>query len=79
MLSNVKVRGGEKAMPRGRIKWFNEKKGFGFISQDDGDEVFVHYSSIKQEGFKTLDEGDEVEFEVAPGRKGMQAVDVVKC
>ena len=66
-------------MPRGRIKWFNEKKGFGFISQDDGDEVFVHYSSIKQEGFKTLDEGDEVEFEVAPGRKGMQAVDVVKC
>jgi CspA family cold shock protein len=75
----VKVRGGEKAMPRGRIKWFNEKKGFGFISQDDGDEVFVHYSSIKQEGFKTLDEGDEVEFEVAPGRKGMQAVDVVKC
>ena len=66
-------------MPRGRIKWFNEKKGFGFISQDDGDEVFVHYSSIKQEGFKTLDEGDEVEFEVAPGRKGLQAVDVVKC
>lgn len=66
-------------MPKGRIKWFNEKKGFGFISQDDGDEVFVHYSSIKQEGFKTLDEGDEVEFEVAPGRKGLQAVDVVKC
>jgi len=71
--------GGEKAMPKGEVKWFNEQKGFGFITQDDGDDLFVHYSSIKQDGFKALYEGDEVEFEIAPGRKGMQAVDVVKC
>ena len=66
-------------MPQGRVKWFNEKKGFGFISQDDGDDVFVHFSSIKQDGFKVLYEGDEVEFEMAQGKKGLQAVDVVKC
>jgi CspA family cold shock protein len=71
--------GGEKAMPKGEVKWFNEQKGFGFISQDGGDDLFVHYSSIKQDGFKALYEGDEVEFEIAPGRKGMQAIDVVKC
>jgi CspA family cold shock protein len=68
-----------KAMPRGRVKWFNEQKGFGFISQDDGDDVFVHYSSIKQDGFKVLYEGDEVEFGITQGQKGPQAVDVVKC
>ncbi|MBI5967747.1 MAG: cold-shock protein [Deltaproteobacteria bacterium] len=66
-------------MPRGRVKWFNEQKGFGFISQEGGDDLFVHFSSIKQEGFKVLREGDEVEFEIAPGKKGLQAVDVVKC
>jgi CspA family cold shock protein len=66
-------------MPKGRVKWFNEKKGFGFISRDDGDDVFVHFSSIKQDGFKVLYEGDEVEFEVAQGKKGLQAVDVVRC
>ncbi len=66
-------------MPKGRVKWFNERKGFGFISQDDGDDLFVHYSSIQQDGFKVLDEGDEVEFEIAEGRKGLQAVDVVRC
>ncbi len=66
-------------MPKGRVKWFNERKGFGFISRDDGDDVFVHFSSIKQDGFKVLYEGDEVEFEIAEGKKGQQAVDVVKC
>ena len=66
-------------MPKGRVKWFNEQKGFGFISQDDGDDLFVHFSSIKQDGFKVLSEGDEVEFGIAQGRKGLQAVDVVKC
>jgi len=71
--------GGEKAMPKGEVKWFNEQKGFGFITHDGGDDLFVHYSSIKQDGFKALHEGDEVEFDIAPGRKGMQAVDVVKC
>ena len=64
-------------MPKGRIKWFNEKKGFGFISQDDGDEVFVHYSSIRGDGFRNLDEGQRVEFAVESNPKGPQAVDVV--
>jgi len=66
-------------MPRGRVKWFNEQKGFGFISQEGGDDLFVHFSSIKQEGFKVLREGDEVEFEIAQGKKGLQAIDVLKC
>jgi len=54
-------------MAKGHVKWFNEKKGFGFISRDDGDDVFVHFSAIKRDGFKSLDEGDEVEFEVSQG------------
>ena len=66
-------------MPRGRVKWFNEQKGFGFISQEGGDDLFVHFSSIKQEGFKVLHEGDEVTFEIAQGKKGLQAVDVMKA
>jgi CspA family cold shock protein len=68
-----------KAMSKGRVKWFNEQKGFGFISQDAGEDLFVHFSSIKQDGFKVLREGDEVEFQIAQGKKGLQAVDVVKC
>ncbi len=65
-------------MAKGRVKWFNEQKGFGFISRDDGDDLFVHFSSIKQDGFKVLYEGEEVEFDIAQGKKGLQAVDVVK-
>ena len=64
-------------MAKGRVKWFNEKKGFGFISKDDGNDVFVHFSAIKRDGFKSLDEGDEVEFEVSQGPKGLQASHVV--
>ena len=64
-------------MAKGRVKWFNEKKGFGFISKDEGEDVFVHFSAIKGEGFKSLNEGDEVEFEVSKGPKGLQAADVV--
>ena len=54
-------------MVKGVVKWFNEKKGYGFLSQEDGDDVFVHYSSIQGDGFKTLKEGDPVEFEVQEG------------
>ena len=64
-------------MAKGRVKWFNEKKGFGFISRDDGSDVFVHFSAINREGFRTLSEGDEVEFEVTNGPKGEQAANVV--
>jgi CspA family cold shock protein len=64
-------------MAKGRVKWFNEKKGFGFISKDEGEDVFVHFSAIKGEGFKSLSEGDEVEFEVSQGPKGLQAANVV--
>jgi CspA family cold shock protein len=62
----------------GTIKWFNEKKGFGFIQQEDGPDVFVHYTSIKAEGFKTLAEGQRVQFDIEEGAKGPKAVNVVK-
>jgi len=62
---------------KGRVKWFNEKKGYGFISRDDGNDVFVHFSAIKKDGFKSLNEGDVVEFEIADGPKGPQATNVV--
>jgi CspA family cold shock protein len=63
-------------MTKGTVKWFNEKKGFGFLSQEDGDDVFVHYSSIQNSGFKSLTEGQSVEFDVQDGPKGPQAVNV---
>jgi len=63
-------------MAKGTVKWFNTKKGYGFITQDDGNDVFVHYSAINEEGFKNLDEGQEVEFEVQEGEKGPQAANV---
>jgi CspA family cold shock protein len=63
-------------MARGQVKWFDQKKGYGFIAQEDGDDLFVHYSAIEREGFKTLDEGDEVEFEISEGKKGPQATNV---
>ena len=65
-------------MPVGRVKWFNERKGFGFIGQDSGDDVFVHFSAIQGDGFKTLYEGEEVEFEIVEDGKGLKADKVVK-
>jgi CspA family cold shock protein len=61
---------------RGRVKWFNERRGFGFIERSDGDDLFVHYSAIQAEGFKTLEEGQEVEFDIIEGPKGLQAANV---
>jgi CspA family cold shock protein len=64
-------------MPRGKVKWFNDSKGFGFIEQDDGEDVFVHYTVIEMDGFRTLAEGSEVDFEVTKGDKGLQATKVM--
>lgn len=63
---------------RGTVKWFNNAKGFGFIGRDDGPDVFVHYSAIQSEGYKSLQEGDPVEFEIVDGQKGPQAGNVTK-
>jgi CspA family cold shock protein len=65
-------------MPQGRVKWFNEAKGYGFITQEGGEDVFVHYTAIQMNGFRTLAEGDVVEFEVTRGPKGLQASNVRK-
>ena len=66
-------------MAVGTVKWFNEAKGFGFIQQEGGEDVFVHYSAISGEGFKTLAEGDRLEFEITRGPKGLQAANVRKA
>ncbi|HOO32621.1 MAG TPA: cold-shock protein [Thermotogota bacterium] len=64
-------------MAKGTVKWFNTQKGYGFITKEDGDDVFVHYSAIQSDGFKNLEEGQAVEFEVQDGSKGPQAANVV--
>ncbi len=65
-------------MARGKVKWFNNQKGYGFITTETGSDVFLHHSAIQGDGFKTIDEGQEVEFEITQGDKGEQAVNVVK-
>jgi cold shock protein len=68
----------EETMLKGTVKWFNESKGFGFIEQESGKDVFVHYSAISGSGFKTLNEGDKVQFEIVDGPKGPAAANVMK-
>jgi len=62
----------------GKVKWFNKDKGYGFIEREEGEDVFVHFSAIKEEGFKTLAEGQDVEFDIVEGARGPQAANVVK-
>jgi CspA family cold shock protein len=63
---------------KGTVKWFNSEKGFGFIAREDGEDVFVHFSAIQTSGYKTLEEGQEVEFEITQGDRGPQAANVIK-
>lgn len=65
-------------MAQGTVKWFNAEKGFGFISQENGDDVFAHFSAIQFDGFKSLDEGQKVEFDIEQGQRGLQATNITK-
>ena len=75
-LSAVRVKGKKLVMISGTVKFFNNEKGYGFISRDDGEDVFVHYSNIAGDGYKSLEEGQAVQFEVGQGRKGDEALNV---
>src|SRR5207247_10784251 len=72
------LEGEVRSMATGQVKWFNDAKGYGFITQEGGEDVFVHYSAIQSQGFKSLAEGDKVEFEVTRGPRGLQAANVRK-
>jgi CspA family cold shock protein len=75
---NLIPKGVSKKMTKGKVKWFNDSKGFGFLEQENGEDVFCHFSAITGDGFKSLQEGDAVEFEVVKGPKGLQAANVRK-
>jgi cold shock protein len=77
--SNLSPQEGWELKVTGKVKWFNNAKGYGFIGRDGGADVFVHYSAIVAEGYKTLQEGDSVEFEIVQGQKGPQAANVSKA
>lgn len=74
----MKVQKEKYGMTTGRVKWFNDSKGFGFLEQENGEDVFVHFSAINANGFKSLAEGDAVQFEVVKGPKGLQAANVTR-
>ena len=78
VLSIGQVGGEVIGMPTGKVKWFNNSKGYGFIEKEGGGDVFVHYSAIQGDGFKTLSEGQIVQFEITQGEKGPQAINVLK-
>jgi CspA family cold shock protein len=73
------VSGESEQMVKGKVKWFNDSKGYGFLSQENGDDVFVHFSAINGDGFKSLAEGDDVTFDVTTGPKGLQAANVTRA
>ena len=77
-LPRVILSTGEETVPEGTVKWFSDQKGYGFIEQDNGEDIFVHHSEIQGVGFKTLSEGDSVSFQVGQGQKGPAAQNVVK-
>ena len=76
---NYIILNGGTIMNKGTVKWFNAEKGYGFITGEDGNDVFVHFSAIQGEGFKSLDEGQAVTYDLTEGARGMQAANVVKC
>lgn len=75
----MKLKHREDLQMNGKVKWFNEKKGYGFVTAEDGTEVFVHYTDIKSDGFKTLAEGESITFDVEQGPKGPKAVNIQKA